>query len=77
MDEPAAADDGDDDSEENYDLENQEDFNKALKSKIQMPFLFGPVEFTGLHQSEEEEKFNFESEREKVISILQRSSLLP
>lgn len=42
-----------------------------------MPFLFGPVEFTGLSLSEDQEPFDYLYEREHVISTLQRSSLLP
>jgi hypothetical protein len=42
-----------------------------------MPFLFGPVEFTGLNLSENEEPFDFMLEREQVIQILSRSNFLP
>lgn len=63
--------------DENYNLEDKTEFSKALKAKIKMPFLFGPVEFTGLNQNENEEPFDYMFERENVINILQRSSFLP
>jgi len=63
--------------EEAYDLENKAQFEKALHSRIKMPFIFGPIEFKGLNVREEEEAFDFEVERENVITVLQRTSLLP
>jgi hypothetical protein len=42
-----------------------------------MPFIFGPVEFTGLNLNEQDHGFDFESERENVISLLQRSICMP
>lgn len=77
QDEQPAMDDEDQENEIIYDLENTEEFAKALKAKVKMPFLFGPVEFTGLNLSQDEEPFDFNFERENVISILQRSSFLP
>lgn len=41
-----------------------------MKAKIRMPFLFGPVEFTGLNLKEDEEPFDFMKERDTVINIL-------
>lgn len=63
--------------EQVFNLENKEEFGKALKAKIRMPFLFGSVEFAGLNLSEDEEPFDYLFERENVINILQRSSFLP
>jgi hypothetical protein len=75
--EPAAMEDEEYKQEENFNLENKEDFNKALKARIKMPFLFGPVEFTGLNSNEDNDAFDYMLERENVINILQRSSFLP
>jgi len=70
-------DDDDDLRDDSYDLENREDFSKALKHKVKMPFLFGPVEFDGLNLMEDKEPFDFQQERENVIKALQRSSFFP
>ena len=42
-----------------------------------MPFIFGPVEFNGLNMSQNEQPFDFESERENVLSLLSRSINMP
>lgn len=42
-----------------------------------MPFIFGPVEFTGLNNSEGEDPFDYEHERENVLSLLSRSICMP
>jgi len=76
-DEPANLDEEDLEREEKFDLEDRTEFTKALKSKIKMPFLFGPIEFTGLNLGEDESPFDYIYERENVISILNRSSCLP
>ena len=72
---------GDDDEEAeeelHFDLEKPAEFEKALAHKIKMPFIFGPVEFHGLHLSEAEDPFDFEREREQVVAALQRTPLLP
>ena len=60
-----------------FNLEDHKDFERALKKKINMPFMFGPVEFKGLSLSEEQEPFDYNLEREKVISSAQRSTYLP
>lgn len=60
-----------------FNLEDREEFAKALKSRVKMPFLFGSVEFSGLNLNEDEEPFDYLYERENVINILQRSSFLP
>ena len=41
------------------------------------PFIFGPVEFEGLDQTDEQQAFEPESQREHVTSALDRSILLP
>ena len=53
-----------------FDLESRDGFEKALRAKIPRAFLFGPVEFNGLNNSEAEDPFDFEMERENVTSIL-------
>jgi hypothetical protein len=49
FDEPTAYDDDDPQKDESYNLETRADFARALKAKVKMPFLFGPIEFTGLN----------------------------
>jgi hypothetical protein len=39
--------------EENYDLFVPASFERALKSKIQRPFVFGPIEFDNLNMNDE------------------------
>jgi len=57
-------------AEEVYDLQTADGFRKALRAKVPMPFIFGPVEFTGLNNSQNDEPFDFELERENVITLL-------
>ena len=36
-------------AEEHFDLESQAGFIQAMRAKIPMPFMFGPIEFSGLN----------------------------
>ena len=45
--------------DEEYDLADHESFKNALKNKIQRPFIFGPVEFDGLDQKENDLPFDY------------------
>lgn len=58
-------------------MNDRKDFTKALKSKIKMPFLFGPIEFSGLSNNDSEQPFDYLAERENVLSVLHRSHLMP
>jgi hypothetical protein len=42
------------------------EFGLALREKIARPFIFGPIEFTGLNLSEEEQPFRSELVRRDV-----------
>jgi len=39
--------------EENFDLFVPASFERALKAKIERPFVFGPIEFDNLHLTDE------------------------
>jgi len=47
-------------TEEVFDLETKNGFDKAMKSKITRPFIFGPIEFKGLNSNENEYPFDYE-----------------
>jgi len=49
------------------------DFQEALKEKIQRPFIFGPIEFSGLDQ----ESFPGAEWRNEIVGNLSRSLYLP
>lgn len=40
-------------AEENFDLFVPASFERALKAKIERPFVFGPIEFDNLHLTDE------------------------
>ena len=44
-------------------LNDPEDFKKALTKECPRPFTFGPIEFDGLSLDPAEVKFDFEQER--------------
>lgn len=64
-------------TDEDFDLDQPEGFTKALQAKVPRPFIFGPVEFDGLDESNEEKPFDAEAARDKVIAVLGRSLQLP
>lgn len=41
------------------------------------PFIFGPIEFVGLNQTDEESVFDAQEQQDKVINNLERTMLLP
>ena len=51
-------------------LNDPEDFKKALTKECPRPFTFGPIEFDGLSLDPAEVKFDFEQERQRVIDCL-------
>ncbi len=53
------------------------EFAQTLKDKIPRPFIFGPIEFTGLNLSEEEEPFRHDLARREVQDNLERTPYLP
>jgi len=59
---------------DNFDLTMKGGFESAMKARIGRPFIFGPVEFAGLSSSSD---FDFEEERNKVISVLTSSQFMP
>jgi hypothetical protein len=58
-------------------LDTPEGFTKALQAKVPRPFIFGPVEFDGLDENNEDKPFEAEAARDKVIAVLGRSMQLP
>ena len=42
------------------------EYGQVLKEKIARPFIFGPIEFTGLNLSEEEAPFRADLVRKEV-----------
>jgi hypothetical protein len=58
-------------------LNNHADFQKALRAKVQMPFLFGPVTFEGLNISETDRAFDYQAQREIVLTNLNTCQLMP
>lgn len=65
------------DKEEEYDLTDLKSFRKCLGDRIRRPFVFGPVEFEGLDQKEDETPFDYQAQRDKVSSILEKSLFMP
>lgn len=53
-------------SKKELDLFIPNEFAQTLKEKIPRPFIFGPIEFTGLNLSEEEEPFRHDLSRREV-----------
>lgn len=53
------------------------EFGLVLKDKIARPFIFGPIEFTGLNLSEEESPFRADLVRKGVQDHLERTPYLP
>ena len=66
-----------DPKDEEFDLFVPESFKKALKAQIPRPFVFGPIDFVGLDLSEEEVPFDHEEQRDRIVSSLERTMLLP
>jgi len=52
--------------EEDFDLFAPGSFDKALQARVRRPFVFGPVEFEGLDQSEADAPFAPEAQRDRV-----------
>ena len=65
------------DEDESYDLTNLVSFKKCLGDKIKRPFIFGPVEFEGLDQKEEDTPFDYQGQREMVTKVLESSLYMP
>lgn len=58
--------------ERSYDIFNPKDYVELLKLHIPRPFIFGPIDFTGLDQ----EDFQADYWKEHVLSTLMRSPFL-
>ena len=63
--------------DEEFDLFNPDSFKRALKAKVPRPFIFGPVEFEGLHLNDDQAPFVPQDERERVTGVLERSMMMP
>ena len=51
-------------------LNDPEDFSKALMKEVPRPFTFGSIEFNELNLTEDEKKFDSEAARAKIIEAL-------
>ena len=58
-------------------LFSPKDFGEALKEQISRPFIFGPVEFTGLDQDPEEQPFPATEWHQVIENTLCKSVYLP
>ena len=63
--------------DEEFDLFVPDSFKKALQAKVPRPFIFGPVEFDGLHLTDDVQAFEPEQERHRVTGVLERNITLP
>jgi hypothetical protein len=59
------------------DLFLPQEFGLALREKIARPFVFGPVEMTGLHLAESEAPFRPEEVRASVQETLEKTPYMP
>ena len=64
-------------SQEMFDINTKRGFEQILKKNIIRPFIFGPVEFEGLNLNENDNPFNPDLQRERVVNVLERSVALP
>lgn len=53
------------------------EFGQAVKEKICRPFVFGPIEFTGLNLTEDIEPFRHDIARKYVIDTLEKTPYMP
>ena len=51
-------------------LNDPADFAKALQKEIPRPFTFGPIEFDNLSLSENEDPFDSEGAKQRIIDSL-------
>ena len=56
--------------EADFDLNNPEEFAKALSKECPRPFTFGPIEFNQLNMSEQEMPFDYEEAKQRIIDSL-------
>lgn len=60
-----------------FDINTKRGFEQILQKNIIRPFIFGPVEFEGLNLNENDNPFNADLQRERVVNVLERSVALP
>jgi len=53
-----------------YDLNNPEDFAKALAKECPRPFTFGPIEFNDLNLNDKENPLDYEESKQCIIDSL-------
>lgn len=51
-------------------LNDPEDFAKALCQEVPRPFTFGPIEFTELNLKEESKAFDADAQKQRIIDSL-------
>ena len=53
-----------------FDLNNPEEFMKALAKECPRPFTFGPIEFNQLNMSDADQPFDYEEAKQRIIDSL-------